>query len=89
MSVEGEGSNEPSGNLKLVKEFIRSNIIEGSQAVSMAVVHEMYGDGNLGDTRYKSKLKQKILDIYPEQLYFLTVDGKTPQVIVSKEGIFE
>ena len=87
MSVEGEGSNEPSGNLKLVKEFIKSNIIEGNQAVSMAVVHEMYGDGHLGDTRYRSKLKQKILDIYPEQLYFLTVDGKTPQVIGSKEGI--
>ena len=87
MSVEGEGSNEPSGNLELVKEFMKSNIIEGNQAVSMAVVHEMYGDGHLGDTRCRSKLKQKILDIYPEQLYFLTVDGKTPQLIVSKEGI--
>ena len=87
MSVEGEGSNEPSGNSKLVKEFIKSNIIEGNQAVSMAVVHEMYEDGHLGDTRYRSKLKQKILDIYPEQLYFLTVDGTTPQVIVSKEGV--
>ena len=87
MSIEGEGSNERSGNLELVKEFIKSNITEGNQAVSMAVVDEMYGDGNLGDTRYRSKLKQKILDIYPEQLYFLTVDGKTPQAIVSKEGI--
>ena len=87
MSVEREGSNEQSGSLKLVKEFIKSNIIEGNQAVSMAVFHEMYGDGHLGDTRYRSKLKQKILDIYPEQLYFLTVDGKTPQVIVSTEGI--
>ena len=46
----------------------------------MAVVHEMYGDGHLGDIRYRSKLKQRSLDIYPEQLYFLTVDGKTPQV---------
>ena len=53
----------------------------------MAEVHEMYLDGHLGDTRYRSKLKQKILDIYPEQLYLLTVDGKTPQVIVSKERI--
>ena len=33
MSVEGDGSNEPSGNLALVKEFIKSNIIEGNQAV--------------------------------------------------------
>ena len=77
MSVEGEGSNELSGNLELVKEFIESNIIEGYQAVSMAVVHKMCGDGHLGNTRYRSKLKQKILDFYPKQLYFLTVDGKT------------
>ena len=42
MSVEGEGSNERSGNLELVKEFIKSNIIERNQAASMAVVHEMY-----------------------------------------------
>ena len=33
MSVEGDGSNEPSGNLALVKEFIKSNITEGNQAV--------------------------------------------------------
>ena len=33
MSVEGDGSNELSGNLALVKEFIKSNIIEGNQAV--------------------------------------------------------
>ena len=31
MFVEGDGSNEPSSNLK---EFIKSNIIEGNQAVS-------------------------------------------------------
>ena len=83
ISVEGEVSNEPSGNLELVKEFIKS-IIEGNQAVSMAVVHKMYGDGHFGDIRYRSKLKQKI---YPEQLFFLTVNEKIPQVIISKEGI--
>ena len=58
-SVEGEGSNERSGNLELVKKFIKSNMTEGNQAVSMAVVHEMYGDGNLGDTRYRSKLSKR------------------------------
>ena len=41
MSVEGEESNEPSGNLELVKKFIKFNIIKGNQAVFMAVVHEM------------------------------------------------
>ena len=33
MSVEGDGSNELSGNFVLVKEFIKSNITEGNQAV--------------------------------------------------------
>ena len=88
ISVEGEGNNEPSGNIEPVNECTKSNITETrNQAVSMAVVHEMYLDGHLRDTRYRSKLKQKILDIYPEQLYVLTVDGKTLQMIVSKEGI--
>ena len=50
MSLEGEGSNERSGNLEPVEEFIKSNIIEENQPVSMAVVHQMYGDGNLEDT---------------------------------------
>ena len=59
MSVEEEGSNERHGSLELVKEFIKSNINEGNQAVSMAVVHEMCGDGNLGDTRYRSKLNKR------------------------------
>ena len=33
MSVEGDGRNKLSGNLAPVKEFIKSNIIEGNQAV--------------------------------------------------------
>ena len=31
--ISADGSNEPFGNLALVKEFIKSNIIEGNQAV--------------------------------------------------------
>ena len=53
----------------------------------MAVIHELYDDGHVGDTRYRSRLKQRILDLYPNDLLFLTIDGKTPQIVVSREGI--
>ena len=69
-----------------MKELINNVIIEGNRAISMAVIHELYDDGHVGDTRYRSRLKQRILDLYPDDLLFLTIDGKTPQ-IVSREGI--
>ena len=37
------------------------------------------------DTR--SRLKQRILDLYPDDLLFLIIDGKTPQIVVSRERI--
>ena len=55
----------------------------------MAHVHQMYSDGHTGNTRYRNKLKTRILEEFPNKFHFLTIDGKTPQVIVSKEGIGE
>ena len=49
----------------------------------------MYSNGHSGDTRYRNKLKTRILEEFPNKFHFLTVDGKTPQVIISKEGIGE
>ena len=49
----------------------------------------MYSDGHAGDTRYRNKLKTRILEEFPNKFHFLTIDGMTPQVIVSKEGIGE
>ena len=54
----------------------------------MTLIHELYADGHSGDSRYRSKLKQKIVDYFPDQLHFLTIDGKSAQVVVSKEGTY-
>ena len=53
----------------------------------MNVIHEMYDDGHAGDTHYRNKLKQRIMHEFPDALYFLQIDGKSPEVIVSKESI--
>ena len=54
----------------------------------MSLTHDLYADDHDGDTRYRSKLKQKIAEAFPEKLLFLTIDGKSPQVVVSSEGIY-
>ena len=54
----------------------------------MTLIHELYADGHSGDSSYHSKLKQKIVDYFPNQLHFLTTDGRSAQVVVIKEGIY-
>ena len=56
---------DETGNFELVKMQIQSMIIENDKAISMKVIHEWYSDGHEGDTRYRSKLKQRILKEFP------------------------
>ena len=53
----------------------------------MAYIHQLYNDNHSGDTRYWNRLKTRLLEEFPDEFQFLTIDGKTPQVIVSKKGI--
>ena len=53
----------------------------------LSLIHDLYADDHDGDTRYCSKLKQKIVEAFPEKLLFFTIDGRSPQVVVSSEGI--
>ena len=55
----------------------------------MAHIHLLYKDKHTSDTRYRNRLEARIIEEFPDQLYFLTVDGKTPQVLVSQKGIAE
>ena len=45
------------GDFDKVKKFINSHTIEEEQCISMKILHTSYGLG-VGDTRYRSKLKQ-------------------------------
>ena len=50
---------ENRGNFDVVKESIHENTLLLSQAVFIARIHEIYGDSNSKDTRYRHQLKQK------------------------------
>ena len=80
-----------SGDFESVKEYIKENILETSNAVSMIVLHRIYGTG-YGDVNarsYRAKLKSKIATEFKDMLLFLTVDGKSPQVVVSSQSLNE
>ena len=80
---------ENGGNFDAVKEFINENILLLNQAVSIVKIHEVYGDGNSKDTRYRHKLKQKIEECFGDDIKFLTIDKVTPQVLINAKSLNE
>ena len=60
-----------------------------NKAVSVSVVHEIYGTGfgQQYERSYRAKLKSKLISEYGEKLEFLTIDGKSPEVIASSERL--
>ena len=52
----------------------------------MSVLHDLY-ELHTGDTRYRSKLKNRIQSAYQEKLLFLRLDQKMEEVVVSSEGV--
>ena len=88
-SIEnGEKDIQTFGKFDAVKNFLEDHVLKNNQAASMPLIHDLYADDHDGDTRYRRKLKQKIVEAFPEKLLFLTLDGKRPQVVVSSEGIY-
>ena len=55
----------------------------------MSVLHKIYGTGYAEENArsYRAKLKAKIIAEYGDKLLFLTIDGKSPQVIISSQGL--
>ena len=72
-----------------VKEYTDETILCTSSAVSMSVLHKIYGTGYAEENArsYRAKLKAKIISEYGDKLLFFTIDGKSPQVIISPEGL--
>ena len=88
-SIEnGEKDIQTFRNFDAVKNFLEDHVLKNNQTASMSLIHDLYADDHDGDARYRSKLKQKIVEAFPEKLLFLTIDGKSPQVVVSSEGIY-
>ena len=75
-----------TGNFEAIVKCVEDKIIGQNQAISMSALHDLY-ELHTGDTRYRSKLKNRIQSAYPEKLLFLRLDQKMVEVVVSSEGV--
>ena len=80
-----------NGDYNAVKQLIEEVIIGCNKAVPMIVIYEKFhppGKYNRDHaTKYRSRLKERILSEYGHSLWFLKVDGKSPDIVVSSEGV--
>ena len=74
------------GNFEKVKACIEEKVLTENQAVSMHILHDLYGLST-HDTRYYSKLKARIQSEFTDKLHFLFINGTTPEVVISTESI--
>ena len=79
-------SENLKGDFEAVIDCIQKRVLSQNQAVSMALIHEIYGI-HTQDTRYRSKLKSRIQSYFPEKLFFVSVGKTVPEVLISKDGI--
>ena len=86
---EADKTEFKCGDFESVKSFISGSILTLNQAVSVTVLHQIYGTGfgHENEKVYSNKLKKRIIDEYGKSVMFLKVDGKTPEVVVSSEGL--
>ena len=72
------------GTFDAVKDYIIKHIMRDAKAVSMSVLHELYGL-SVGDSRYCYNLKRKIEEHFPTQICFVTAKVNNPEVVISNE----
>ena len=64
------GTTIDTGDLESVTKCVKEQILMQNQAISMNVLHELYGL-QTHDTRYRNKLKNRLQSAFPDQLCFL------------------
>ena len=83
---ESHSDIQETGNFEAVVKCIEDKIIGQNQAFSMSALHDLH-ELHTGETRYRSKLKNRIPSAYTEKLFFLRLDQKMAEVVVSSEGV--
>jgi len=73
-----------NGNFDGVVQHVIDKIIKTGKWVSMKTLHEIYGL-SIEDTRYRWKLKQKLIKHFNDKIVFLTYDHNKPEVVASKD----
>ena len=74
------------GNFEKVKACIEQKVLTENQAVSMRILHDLYGLST-DDTRYRSKLKARNQLEFTGKLHFVYINETTPEVVISTESI--
>ena len=74
------------GDFNKVKLMIKNEVLMNGRAISMNVLHSAYGLCE-SDTRYRNKLKQRIVKQFDTEILFLPSVENNSEVIVSKEAI--
>ena len=74
------------GDYQKVKDIIEKLVLNQNQAVSMANIHNAYAL-HPNDTRYRSKLKERIENDYKKQLLFVKVKNNSPDVVISSKAL--
>lgn len=73
---------QEQGDFSNVQQYIDEHVLKQEHAVSMCVLQTCYGIGS-GDTRYRHKLKQRLIKTYQDKLKFLSVGRNEPEIVVS------
>ena len=83
---ENTAMNSEGSDFEALKKCLREKVLDLNQPLSMAYVHQMYSDGHAGDTRYRNKLKTRILEEFPNKFHFLTIDGRHLKISGAKKA---
>ena len=74
------------GNFEKVKACIEEKVLTENQAVSMRILHGLYGL-TTDDTRCRSKLRAGNQSEFTDKLHFVFINETTPKVVISTESI--
>ena len=80
-NLDEEVEEQQTADFESVCEYIIHHVLEEKAVVSMIVLHMIYGLSP-SDSRYRSKVKDRILKRFKDQINFLPVGPKTPEILV-------
>lgn len=64
--------------------FVTDEVIGLGTAISMKVLHEIYGIA-VGDDSYPSKIKMRLKNRFKQQISFVTPKYKTAEIVIPTE----
>ena len=76
-----ENEVQQQGDYESVRQYINDHVLKEKNAVSMKVLHNIY-DLNVGDSRYRAKLKKRIKDDFKKKVTFLSVENNLPDILI-------